>query len=44
MGNLYKSPDIYCWEQSASAYHQLAFAMRERNFAYLEIQSLKKTV
>ncbi len=41
MGNLYESPDIDCWEQSASTYHQLALAMRERNFAYLEIQSLK---
>lgn len=41
IGNLYESPDIDYWEQSASAYHQLALAMRERNFAYLEMQSLK---
>ncbi len=42
MGNLYESLDIDCWEPSASAYHQLALAMRERNFAYLEMRYLEK--
>ena len=30
------------WEQSVRAYHDFAFAMRRRNYAYMELKALRK--
>ncbi|MCI7125489.1 MAG: hypothetical protein MR935_04710 [Agathobaculum sp.] len=30
------------WEQSVCAYHDFAFAMRRRNYAYMELKALRK--
>ena len=41
-GNSQFSWESPVWEQSVCAYHDFAFAMRRRNYAYMELKALRK--
>lgn len=41
-GCLRTVPDSDFWKESVNAYHQFAFAMRDRNFAYIQLHLLRQ--